>query len=83
MTQIEAVETILKERGKATVGSIFEELNAGGRPLARTMYVSTLLSKNKNKFRPLGGGVWALVQPEFLPHDRAFVVTRHSRISQN
>jgi hypothetical protein len=69
MTQVEAVETILKEKGKATVGSIFDELNTGGKPLLKSMYVSTLLSKNKTKFRTLGGGVWTLVQPEFLPHD--------------
>jgi hypothetical protein len=69
MTQIEAVETILKERGKATVGSIFEELLSGGKPVLKPMYVSTLLSRNKNKFRTLGGGVWTLVQPEFLNHD--------------
>jgi hypothetical protein len=69
MTQIEAVETILKERGKATVGSIFDELNAGGKSLLKPMYVSTLLSKSKSKFQSLGGGVWTLVQPEFLPHE--------------
>jgi hypothetical protein len=69
MTQIEAVEMILKERGKATVGSIFDELSAGGKPLLKLMYVSTLLSKNKKKFSSLGGGIWTLVQPEFLSHD--------------
>lgn len=69
MTQIEAVEMILKEKGKATVGEIFNALNSGGKPLPKTMYVSTVLSRNKNKFRPLGGGVWALVQPEFLTHE--------------
>lgn len=69
MTQIEATETILRERGKATVGTIFDELNAGGRPMRRSMYVSTLLSKNKNKFQPLGNGVWTLVQPDFLSHE--------------
>ncbi len=69
MTQIEAVEMILKEKGKATVGSIFDELNAGGKSLLKPMYVSTLLSKNKTKFRSLGGGTWTLVQPEFLQHE--------------
>ncbi len=86
MTQIEAVETILKEKGKAAVGSIFDELSTGGKPLLKPMYVSTLLSKNKTKFRSLGGGIWTLVQPEFLSHDSSTTqgsVTPQSSAEEN
>jgi hypothetical protein len=67
MTQFQAVEAVLKEKGSASAREILEELRHGGKPLPKTMYVSTVLSRYKHKFRSLGDGRWTLIQPEFPP----------------
>ena len=65
MTQAEAVEAVLKEKVSASAREILEELRIGGKPLPKTMYVSTILTRYKHKFRSLGDGSWTLIQPEF------------------
>ena len=65
MTQADAVEAVLREKGSASAREIFEELRHGGKPLPKTMYVSTVLTRYKQRFRSLGNGNWTLIQPEF------------------
>ncbi len=57
MTQGDAVDVLLQERGPMRAREIFDALASGGKPIAKLSYLSALLSRDA-RFTPVGNEKW-------------------------